>query len=126
MVTFLMYVGGSGRRLQGGRVKCKTGQGLHARDDPDQGLVRKTAVRIAAADIAVNPGKPGLLDVSFRGLPFGRGPERRHKWAAMFIDANGMKADVDMIAKFGIVEAKHFQRDVSRQRRKADTGRNSV
>jgi len=44
----------------------------------------------------------------------------------MLIDANGMKPDVDMIAKFGIVESKHFQRNVSRQRREADTGRNSV
>jgi hypothetical protein len=31
-----------------------------------------------------------------------------------------------VIAKFGIVKAKHFQRNISRQRRKADAGRNSV
>src|SRR6476646_3246324 len=122
IVDLAIDVGGPGRRLHGCRIKYKTGQRLYSGDDPDQGLVRETAVRIAAADIAVNPGKPRLLDMPPWRLPFGCRPERRHKRAAMLIDTDGMEADIDMIAKFGIVEAEHFQCNIARQRREADTG----
>src|SRR5580704_7715375 len=126
IVDLPVHIGDPGRGLYGHRIECQTCQGLHPRDDPDQGLVREATVRITAADIAMHSGKPRLLDMPPWRLSFGRGPERRHKRAAMLVDANGMEADIDMIAKFGIVEAKYFQRNISRQRRKADTGRNTV
>src|SRR3984885_2547082 len=126
IVNLSVHIGGLGRRLHGHRIEGETRQRLHSRDHPDQGFVRKTAVRIPAADIAVNPGKPGLLDMAPWRRPFGRGPECRHKRATMLVDADGVEADIDVFAKLGVVEAEDFERNIARQRSKADAGRNSV
>ena len=67
---------------------------LRLLDHPVQRLVRQSIGRVAAADIAVDPGKPGLLEVS--------GPARRAcpqiglEWLAPFVDGKGMIGVLDM------------------------------
>jgi len=67
-----------------------------------------------AANATVNAGKPSLLDMSSRPLPFRDCPERGHERATTFVDSDSVQPDIDVVSESRVVEHKEKKRDVSR------------
>src|SRR5208283_5188337 len=99
------------RLLDRGNIKFEAGERLRAGDHPGERDIRKTAVGIAAAHIAVDAGKPALLDMSPRQTPNGGRPEGRCERAALFIDGDGMQAVIDIVAKHRVLEPEKSARN---------------
>jgi hypothetical protein len=108
------------------RIKFESGQRLHASNHPNEGLVGQTGISVPASNAAVNARKPGLLDMSSRLLPFRDCPERGYERPTTFIDSDGVQTDINVASEPRVVEPEEQKRDVSRERRKAETSRHSV
>ncbi len=96
------------------------------RDHPDEGFIGKAAVGVTAADVAVGAGEPCLLHMALRLQPLGYRPECRDKGPTVLVHADRMQPDLNMIAETGVVETEYGQREIPRQRRQPETGRDSI
>ena len=97
----------AGASLYGVEIEFQSGQRLKACDQPDESLIGKPRIGIAAANIAVRTGEPGLLHVALRFLPPGNGPERRNERPPVLVHPDRMQPHLDMIAETRIVKTEH-------------------
>src|SRR6516164_3941624 len=74
---------------------------------PEQRDVRQRCVGVAAADIAVYPGEPHLLQLLLWILLVGAGllvPQRRLKRLPLLVDGQRVECAMDVRAEIGVVE----------------------
>jgi hypothetical protein len=108
-------------RLHPRNVELETRQRLDPGDHPDQRSVGEAGVTIAAPDVAVGSGKPGLLDMALRRI-VRRRPEGRNERTPSLVDGNRMQSDVDVGAKLRVVQAEEGEGEIPAERCKSDAG----
>ena len=75
--------------------------GLRLFDDPVQGFVRESVGRVAAADIGVDAGEPGLFEMAG---PSGRAPpDVRGESFSLLVDSEGVIGVLNVRAETDVV-----------------------
>ena len=86
--------------IQVSAVKLQT-QPFRFLDQPVEGLVRQAVGGVASADVGVDPGKPGLLEVAVPALR--PRPDIRRERLAPFVDGQGVIGVLDFRAQADVV-----------------------
>lgn len=97
----VQHAAGIGPQLGGHLVAQPQAQRPRLLHHPLQGAVRQAGLRIAAADIAVDAGKPELLDAR---AVLDAGPQRGREAEPAFVQGDGVAGVVDARIERGVVE----------------------